>query len=91
MVQRLSDPRLITDSMGSGGTPHESYGMSPPGSPGIEPGPQPFEVLDLADVAVPAGRIASIPNAPERDGTGRFTSSEPAQGGGWTQVEGISR
>lgn len=91
MVQRLSDPRLIVSSMGSGGTPHERFDWAPPGSPGIEPSPQPFEVPDLADVAIPAGKAATIPNQPDRDGSGQFTSSEPAQTGGWTQVKGLSR
>jgi hypothetical protein len=91
MVQRLDSPRLITDSMGSGGTPHESFGMSAPGSPGIEPAPQAFEVPDLAAVAIPAGKDATIPNQPERDGMGRFSASEPDQTGGWTQVKGLSR
>ena len=53
--------------------------------------PQEFETLDLADVAIPAGRTPVIPNQPDRDGTGRFSSSEPAQTGGWMQVKGLSR
>lgn len=91
MVQNLGSPRLVTDSMGAGGTVHESFGMSGPGSTPIEPSPQAFEVPDLQDVAIPAGRVATIPNQPGRDGSGQFTSSEPDQGGGWTQVKGLSR
>ena len=91
MVQSLNSPRLISDSMSSGGEPHQSFGQSAPGSPGIAPMPQEFETLDLADVAIPAGRTPVIPNQPDRDGTGRFSSSEPAQTGGWMQVKGLSR
>ncbi len=65
--------------------------MAAPGSPGIEPAPQPFEVPDLADVAIPGGRDAVIPDQPDRGGDGRFTASEPAQTGGWVQVKGLSR
>jgi hypothetical protein len=53
-VQRLPDPRLSTDSMGSGGTPHVSYGGGPPGSTPVEPGPQPFEIPDITDLQTPA-------------------------------------
>jgi len=90
MVQRLSDPRLIVSSMSAGNTTSEDYAMSAPGSATIQPQAQPFELLDLADVAIPAGRVAVIPNQPDRDGTGRFTSSEPAQTGGWSQPGGYA-
>ena len=53
-VQRLPNPRLVTDSMGSGGTPHVSYGQSSPGSTPVEPGPQPFEVPDITDLMTPS-------------------------------------
>ena len=53
-VQRYPNPRLSTDSMGSGGTPHQSYGMSAPGSTPVEPGPQPFEIPDITDLQTPA-------------------------------------
>jgi hypothetical protein len=91
VVTRLNSPRLVTDSMSSGGEPHESYGMSSPGSTPISPMPQPLEVLDLADVAIPGGRDPVIPNQPGRSGSGRFTAAEPAESGGWTQVKGLSR
>ena len=91
MVTRMPDPRLITDSMSSGGEPHDRYSMAPGGSPGIAPAPQPFETLDLADVAIPGGRDAVIPSQPDRGGDGRFTAAEPAQTGPWQQVKGISR
>jgi hypothetical protein len=53
-VQRYPNPRLSTDSMGSGGTPHVSYGGGPPGSTPVEPGPQAFELPDLTDLQTPA-------------------------------------
>ena len=90
-MESLASPRLVTDSMGSGCTPHQSFGMSAPGSPGVEPAPQAFEVPDLAAVAIPAGRDPVIPNEPGRAGSGRFTAAEPDQTGGWTQVKGLSR
>lgn len=53
-VQRLPNPRLVTDSMGAGGTPHESFGGGPPGSQGVEPSPQAFEVPDIGTLLEPA-------------------------------------
>jgi hypothetical protein len=91
MTTNLGSPRLISDSMSSGGEPHESFGMSAPGSTPISPPPQMFETLDLQDVAIPAGRAPVIPDQPARTGTGQFTADDPAQTGGWTQVKGLSR
>ena len=75
MVQRLPDPRLITDSAGAGGTPHMSYSMSGPGSTPVEPSPAPFDIPDPAAVAV-AGPTVLV-------GAGGSDASQPAQGGGW--------
>jgi hypothetical protein len=91
MVTSYTPPRLVTDSMSSGGEPHQSFGMSAPGSTPISPPPQMFETLDLADVAIPAGRAPVIPDQPDRAGNGRFSASGPGETGGWTQVKGISR
>jgi hypothetical protein len=52
-VQKLPSPRLITDSMAGGGTVHQSFGMSAPGSMPIDGLPQGFEVEPLADVMMP--------------------------------------
>jgi hypothetical protein len=91
MVTRLPDPRLIVSSMSGGNTTSEDYAQSSPGSAAIQPQAQAFELLDLADVAIPAGKDAVIPNQPGRSGSGRFTAAEPAEGGGWHIVEGLSR
>lgn len=85
-MQRLSpNPRLVTDSMGSGGTPHVSYGQSAPGSPGVEPGPQPFEVPDLGAVLTPSGPEIPVSDQAPRDGLGRFTEDT----GAWMQPGGF--
>lgn len=90
-MESLSSPRLIVSSMSGGNTSSEDYAMSAPGSATIQPQAQAFELLDLADVAIPAGRDPVIPNQPGRAGSGRFTAAEPAETGGWTQVKGLSR
>lgn len=87
-MQKLPSPRLIVSSQSAGNTTSVNYAMTAPGSATIQPGPQEFELLDLADVAVPGGRAATIPNAPERNGSGQFTGSEPVQTGGWDQAAG---
>lgn len=91
MVTRMPDPRLIVSSQSAGNTTSVNYAMTAPGSATIQPGPQEFELLDLADVAIPGGRAATIPNAPERNGSGQFTGSEPVQSDVFDQVKGLSR
>jgi hypothetical protein len=83
-MQRLSSPRLVTDSMGSGGEPHTSYGMSAPGTDGVAPMPQPFEVPDLADVPGQSGSTIPVGESTvsESGAWGRTGSS----GHGWDQV-----
>ncbi len=88
MVTRLADPRLVVSSMSGGNTTSENFAMTAPGSAAVQPAPQTFELLDLAEVAQPAGRIAS---RPEQPGSGRFVTGPADQTGGWTQVQGQSR
>lgn len=51
-MQRLSNPRLITDSMASGGVPRERYSMGAPGSAPIDDYTMPAAAgfNDLGDV-----------------------------------------
>jgi hypothetical protein len=91
MSTRLADPRLVSDSMFSGGEPHDRYSMTAPGTDGIAPMPQPFETLDLADVAIPAGVAATRPERPRNAGSGRFATGPATQGGPWRTAEGLSR
>ena len=91
MVTRMPDPRLTTDSASSRGGAPRGVQHGRAGSRRHQPMPQPFETPDLADVAIPGGRDAVIPNQPERDGTGRFTASRARPDGRWVQVKGLSR
>jgi hypothetical protein len=86
-MQQLPSPRLVTDSMGSGGTPHVSYGQSAPGSMGVEPGPQPFEVPDIGGLLEPSGPTVMVSTESDRirDGRGRFAEDT----GAWDQPGGF--
>ena len=77
MVQRRVTPG-IDRRLGAGGTAHEAFGMSAPGSPPLSHRPR-LRGPDLADVAIPGGRDAVIPS--QIDGTAWLTASEPDQCG----------
>jgi hypothetical protein len=93
MVQRLSNPRLVTDSQSGGGTVHQSYGkIGAPGSPAIDGSAQAFEYEDLADVMTGPGTPGTDRNLLGPDGSPRDPVDAPFdQTGGWSQVKGISR
>lgn len=85
MVQNLSRPRLVTDSMSGGGVVHQSFGQSAPGSMPIDGPPaqgQGFEPLD---------QVMTGPGSPGPDRRlvsqgGVMDGAQDAprpQGGGW--------
>ena len=61
--------------------------MGGPGSPGVEPGPQAFEVPDITDLQTPSTPDAVDRNRLAADGA-RFpeANTPTAQGGGFTQA-----
>lgn len=90
MVTRITpDPRLVTDSMASGGVPRERYSMSAPGSPSIEDYTMPAAAgfNDLTDVPQQSGPTIPISDV-VHDNLGRFTGETTSA---WTQVPGLSR
>src|SRR5580700_726242 len=101
-VQRYPNPRLSTDSMGSGGTPHVSYGMGAPGSTPVEPGPQPFEIPDITDLQTPtqpgdrrlvdpSGAMAADKNSPfPQAGSFAQASTEDGNAAMWRKTPSSS-
>lgn len=85
-MQRLPNPRLVTDSMGAGGVPHVSYGMSAPGSTPVEPSPQLFETPDITDLLTPSE--GDDRNEIDPGGARDPVSGQFQEGGGWSQAGG---
>ena len=93
-MERLPNPPLVPSSMSSGGETHtNALAQSAPGSTPVTPMPDPS--LTLMELGVNQGLPAE--GAPDavipgigRDGSGRFTSAEPHQGGAWSQPGGFA-